>query len=375
MSVYEYILWGSVALVAYAYFGYPVAVALLSRAVGRRTAKGPSLPSVTVIVAGYNEEAVIGKRLQNLIDSDYPKDRLEVIFGSDGSTDSTVAEASAFERCGVRVLVFNERRGKVSVLNDCVKAAKGEILVFTDARQTFDRGAIRALVENFADASVGAASGELMLSGASGFGSSFAAYWDYEKAVRRAESGIDSVIGVTGAIWALRKGLFEPYPADIILDDLYQPLRVVLKGYRVVFEPGARAFDVAEKAAGGEIRRKARTIAGNWQVFATMKGVLNPVRNRAFVQLVSHKLLRVLVPFLLAAAFGANLALAGSQFYRVLLLAQAAFYGLCLLSVAAPPRAAARVLKLFSAFTILNFSAIVGFVRYFTNSQGVIWKR
>ena len=370
----ETVFFGSAGLIAYAYFGYPLAISVLRRFAKKRVHKKETLPKVSFIIAGYNEEKVIAAKLRNVLALDYPENRLEVIFGSDGSTDETVKIARSFEAKGMKIMEFKERRGKVSVLNDAVAAATGEILVFSDSRQLFEGAALRSLVAPFSDPDIGAVSGELMLGvAASGFGSSMVTYWNYEKSVRKAESDIDSVIGVTGAIWAIRKGLFEPYPPETILDDLYQPLRVILKGYRVVFEPAAKAFDEASRAPGQEIRRKARTIAGNWQIFLGMKGVLNPFRNRAFFQLVSHKLLRVMVPFLLAAAFMSNLFLAGEPLYRLLLQAQAAFHGLCLLSVLVPFRVSA--LKVFSAFTILNYSAVVGFFRYITNSQEVIWKK
>ncbi len=372
MIAAEYIFWASAGLFIYTYMGYPALMGAWKALFGKKVKKGSYLPSVTVVIAGYNEEASIGRKLRDILAQDYPADRLEVIFASDGSSDRTVEVARSFG-ARVNVLEFKQRRGKVSVLNDSVKIAAGEVLVFSDSRQTYDRGAIKALAACLNDPQVGAVSGELMLkSKTAGFGPSVASYWEYEKKVRRAESETGSVIGVTGAIWAMRRSLFEPYPPDTLLDDLYQPMRVVLKGYRVVFEPGARAFDEASSSRMHEIRRKVRTIAGNWQIFLRMEGVLNPFANRSFFQFVSHKLLRVLVPFFLAAALASNLALSGEPLYRATLYAQAAFYALCVLSVVLP---ASRAFRLFSAFTILNYSAVAGFIKYFSNSQEVLWKK
>ena len=285
--------------------------------------------------------------------------------------------ARRFEKKGVVVLHHDGRRGKVSAINDAVLAAEGEILVFSDCRQRFDRSAVRALVENFNDPAVGAVSGELFIATAGGGTgkTSLVSYWDYEKTVRKAEAAFGSVMGVTGAIWAIRRSLFEPYPQATILDDIYQPMRAVLKGYRVVFENGAKAYDSASKRTKDEIRRKVRTIAGNWQVFFSMKGLFNPWRYRAVLQFVSHKVLRVLVPFFLLIAFVANLFVMDEFLYRILFDCQAIFYMLCLASVgAASFGLRSGLISLFHVFTVLNYSAVAGFVNFITGRQGVLWK-
>lgn len=373
----EFILWASLALCAYTYIGYPLVLKVVAALFARGVRKGPIEPAVSFIIAGYNEEATIAAKLENTLGLDYPSGRLQVIFASDGSTDSTVMIARRFENKGVVVLHHDVRRGKVSAINDAVRAAEGEILVFSDCRQRFDRYAVRALVGNFNDPAVGAVSGELFI-GTAGVGTgktSVVSYWDYEKTVRKAEASFGSVMGVTGAIWAIRRSLFEPYPQATILDDLYQPMRAVLKGYRVVFEDGAKAYDSASKKTKDEIRRKVRTIAGNWQVFFSMKGLFNPWRNRAVLQFVSHKVLRVLVPFFLLIAFVANIFLMDEFLYRVLFYCQALFYMLCLASVGAA-RFGLRSgpISLFHVFTVLNYSAAAGFVNFITGRQGVLWK-
>lgn len=368
-------LWVSLALCAYTYIGYPLIARVLAALFARGVRKGPMEPLVSFIIAGYNEESVIAAKLENTIGLDYPAGRFQVIFASDGSTDSTVTMARRFEDKGVVVLHNEGRRGKVSAINDAVSIASGEVLVFSDCRQRFDSSAVRALVENFNDPSVGAVSGELFI-GLTGDGkASKASYWEYEKSVRRSEAAFGSVMGVTGAIWAIRRSVFEPYPANIILDDLYQPMRAVLKGYRVVFENGARAYDVASKRTKDEIRRKARTIAGNWQVFFSMRGLFDPRQNRAVFQFISHKVLRVLVPFFLLVALTANIFLIDQFLYRVLFYSQVLFYGLCLASVgAANFGLRSGVISLFHLFTVLNYSAVAGFVNFITGRQGVIWK-
>lgn len=371
----ELILWVSLALCAYTYIGYPLVLKVMATFFARGVRKGSGEPVVSFIIVGYNEEAVIAAKLENTLSLKYPLDKLQIIFASDGSTDSTVMIARRFEDKGVVVLHHEGRRGKVSALNDAVLVARGEVLVFSDCRQRFDPLAVRALVENFNDPVVGAVSGELFIGSAGEGKASTASYWEYEKSVRKSEAAFGSVMGVTGAIWAIRRSIFEPYPQAIILDDLYQPMRAVLKGYRVVFESGARAFDEASKKTKDEIRRKVRTIAGNWQVFFSMKGLFNPWQNRAVFQFVSHKVLRVLVPFFLIIAFTANIFAIDQSLYRILFYSQVLFYGLCLASVgAASIGLRSGLISLFHVFTVLNYSAVAGFVNFITGRQGVIWK-
>lgn len=371
----ELILWVSLALCVYTYIGYPLVLRVMAVFFARRVRKGSGEPFVSFIIAGYNEEAVIAAKLENTLGLDYPSGRLQVIFASDGSTDATVEIARRFEGKGVVVLHHEGRRGKVSAINDAVNIARGEILVFSDCRQRFDGNAVRALVGNFNDPDVGAVSGELFIGPAREDKTSTVSYWEYEKTVRRSESAFGSVMGVTGAIWAIRRSIFEPYPQATILDDLYQPMRAVIKGHRVVFESKARAYDEASKRTKDEIRRKVRTIAGNWQVFFSMKGIFNPWRNRAVFQFVSHKVLRVLVPFFLVVAFAANAFLIDQPLYLSLFYCQALFYALCLASVgAANLGIRSGVVSLFNVFTVLNFSAVAGFVNFITERQGVLWK-
>lgn len=371
----ESILWVSLALCVYTYIGYPLVLRVMAALFARGVRKGPIEPFVSFIIAGYNEEAVIAAKLDNTLGLDYPSGRLQVIFASDGSTDATVEIARRFEGKGVVVLHHEGRRGKVSAINDAVNIAKGEILVFSDCRQRFDGNAVRALVEDFNDPDVGAVSGELFIGPVKEGKTSTSSYWEYEKTVRRSESAFASVMGVTGAIWAIRRSIFEPYPQATILDDLYQPMRAVLKGHRVVFESKARAYDEASKRTKDEIRRKVRTIAGNWQVFFSMKGLFSPWQNRSVFQFVSHKVLRVLVPFFLVVAFAANAFLIDQPLYLSLFYCQALFYALCLASVVATNLGIrSGVVSLFNVFTVLNFSAVAGFVNFITGRQGVLWK-
>src|SRR3989475_9148219 len=236
------LFWVSLLILGYTYLGYPA----ILRAWAMLRSRPPRLrngePSVSVVVVAYNEAERIGARLENLLSLDYPGNRLEIILASDGSTDGTVEKARAYEREGVTVIAFGARRGKPAVLNDLILKAQGEIVVLADARQRFDAGALRALLGPFADPQVGAVSGGLILTDnaegtTAGEGVGF--YWRYEKFIRWSESCVDSTVGATGAIYAIRRDLFEPIQEDTILDDVLIPMRIARKGYRVLFEPRA----------------------------------------------------------------------------------------------------------------------------------------
>ena len=373
------IFWAALALLAYTYVGYPLLIGAWSRIHPRPVRRGGVEPTVSILLAAYNEEREVAARIRNLLDLDYPRHRLEILVASDGSRDATLERATAFEGAGVRVLGCPERRGKPAALNALARRARGEVLVFTDARQRFERGTLRALVADFADPDVGAVSGELILVAdpdRGSVGEAVGIYWRYEKWIRRAESRVHSTVGATGAIYAVRSGLFRPLPEDTLLDDVLVPMRVVAQGSRVVFESAARAYDRAAATATQEFARKARTLAGVFQLFARHPWVMDPLRNRLFFQTVSHKGLRLLTPLALAAALVANLLLLQSPFYRSCLAAQMAFYAAALAGhTRRDRRDRLPLLSLPYLVCVLAWAAVVGFVRFARGRQAVTWKR
>ena len=373
------VFWLSLALLAYVYFGYALVASL--RAALRPTPhrQAPIEPHVSVILSAHNEGPRLAARIDNLLALDYPKDRLEIVVGSDGSSDDTVDRARAYGKRGVKVRPFPERRGKPALINALVPVVSGEIVVFADARQRFDRDALRALVANFADPAVGAVSGELILAAnrdtaAAGQGTAF--YWRYEKFLRASESRVDSTVGATGAIYAIRRELFEPIPEDTILDDVLLPLRIVRRGYRVIFEPRARAYDQVSATAREEFARKARTIAGTFQLFARERWLFNPLRNRLWFETISHKALRLTIPVLQVLLLVANLALAHVWPYSWFLAAQLAWYAAALLGCARRRgRRSLMIVSIPHTICLLSWATIVGFVRMATHSQAVTWER
>lgn len=337
----EILFWASVLVVAYVYAGYPLLLVLWS-AVARRPVRRSAhdrpheWPAVSVVVAAHNEGARLPARVSNLFAQDYPGP-LEIIVVSDGSTDGTGA-ALAHVADRIRLIEL-PRGGKAVALNAGVEAARGDILVFADARQRFAADAIRHLVSTFEDPDVGGATGELVLDSESRpedtestVGDGVGLYWRYEKWLRRHESRIRSTLGATGAIYALRRTLWEPLPPATLLDDVLAPMRAALAGKRIVFEERARAFDRVASNGAAESRRKTRTLAGNYQILALEPRLLVPFVNPVWLQYASHKIGRLLVPWALLAALITSVWLAREHWiYAMALIVQLGFYGLAAL--------------------------------------------
>lgn len=371
------IFWCSVACLAYTHVGYPLLLWVWSRLRERPSRTEPIEPMISVLVVAYNEASRIEARLDNLLALDYPRERLEIILASDGSTDDTLSRVQRYRGPGFRFVAYSRRRGKASALNDLIPQARGEIVVLADARQRFAPDAVRELVKHFADPGVGAVSGELVLvngPGGPAVGEGVGFYWRYEKLIRRSESRIDSTVGATGAIYALRRELFEPVPPDTLLDDVLVPMRIVRRGRRVLFDPAALAFDYAAPTAEAEFARKVRTLAGNFQLFTRAPWLLNPRVNRLWLQTLSHKACRLLSPFCLAAVLASNLTLLEDTFYRLTLAGQLALY----VAAAAghllrDSGRKSRLLGVPYAFCLLNWAVVIGFLRFINGRQRVTW--
>jgi cellulose synthase/poly-beta-1,6-N-acetylglucosamine synthase-like glycosyltransferase len=359
------LFWSSLGVVAYTYAGYPLLIASLARLRPRGVRGAAIEPTVTVVLAAHNEEATIARKLDNLLALDYPAEKLQIVVISDGSTDQTDQIVEGYrERCHDLVLERLERPGgKAAAINRGMQRARGEVVVFCDARQRVHEGALRVLVPLFADPQVGAVSGELVLEGEKGPG----VYWAYEKLIRSAEGRVDSVVGATGALFAIRRHLFAEIPANTLLDDVFTPMQIVLQGYRVLFEPGAKVYD-RETDLSGEFARKARTLAGNYQLIQSLPQLLNPLKNRLFLQFVSHKLLRLLCPYALCTLLASNIVLVatgapGWPLYVGTLAGQLTAYGMALKGALAGEKAG-RLARVSHTFVVLNAAAVEGLRRY-----------
>ncbi|MCM8775343.1 MAG: glycosyltransferase family 2 protein [Candidatus Omnitrophica bacterium] len=367
--------WMIAAAIVYTYLGYPAILAAARRLCTRRASKGPYEPSVSIIISAFNEEKVIERKLTNLLALEYPETKLEILVGSDGAIDLTDMIVSKFHTPRIRFFRFVQNLGKPHVLNALVKEARGEVIVFTDSRQEFEPRAVRALVENFNDPAVGCVSGELHFRnvGTSGVSRGMNAYWRYEKFLRKAESDIHSMLGATGAIYAIRKNLYPELPVDILVDDMYIPLAIVAAGYRAVFDHEAEAYDETSEEGSQEFTRKVRTLTGNYQVFQRLPHLFDPFRSPVAFQLFSHKLLRLMAPFALILLFAINAALAGEPFYAFFLAGQIAFYGIAGLEVLAKTKRGIAFVPY--TFCLLNAAALMALVRFLTRPQTAAWKQ
>ncbi|MDN5865159.1 MAG: glycosyltransferase family 2 protein [Gammaproteobacteria bacterium] len=382
MSLVELLFWIGIGVLAYTYAGYPLLIRLASllrpRPVG--SADSPAeLPLVTVLVIAYNEEARIVERVRNLLASDYPPERLQILIASDGSGDATAQRACANGSRRVEVVEFPERRGKSAVLNELIPRARGELVVLSDVRQRFEPAAIGVLVQAFRTPDTGAVSGELMLerrSAQSEIREGAGFYWRYEKFIRRSESRVDSTVGCTGAIYAIRRALFQPIPESTILDDVLIPMLIARQGCRVRFESRARAYDDVPATARGEFTRKVRTIAGNFQLFRLQPWLLNPLRNRLWIQTVSHKAVRLLSPLCLCAVLALNVLLVAAPVYRYLLVAQGAFYAAAALGYGTRHMNwRPFFLSVPGTFCLLNAATVIAFVSLLRGRQSVTWDK
>lgn len=309
------LFWFAFFLVAYTYVGYPLLLALVGLVRRNPPRRAPFAGSFSFVLSVHNEEGNLRRRLEEL--SAYIRATGlsgEIVLVSDGSTDGTVALARSFEADGiVRVLERSEKQGKAVALSAGCLDAKGEILVFADARQRWADDTLARLLENFADLSVGAVSGDLVLETAPGVMAGVGLYWRFEKWLRKKESSIYAQVGVTGAVSACRRELFQPIPPGTLTDDVFWPLRVAMRGYRVVHDERALAYDRLPEKPRDEFRRKVRTLAGNFQVLRMLPASLLPWKNPVWLQWVSHKLLRLVVPWALIVLLVSNVVLVASQ--------------------------------------------------------------
>jgi poly-beta-1,6-N-acetyl-D-glucosamine synthase len=364
------LFWLCFAVVSYAYFGYAILLWLQVRLHGRPILQRPLTPSVSIIIAAHNEEANLPPKLENLRLLDYPQDRLQVVIASDGSTDRTATILR--EATHIFPVILPESNGKAHALNEAVKNATGEILVFLDTRQLIEPDAISELVSCFADSTVGAVSGELLLE------TSFKApaqdglgiYWKIEKAMRKLESASGSVVGVTGAIYAIRRELYTEIPRGTILDDVFVPMHVARMGKRVVFQPLAIARDRLFSEKGKEFSRKVRTLTGNYQLLRLAPWLLSPA-NPLLFRFVSHKLLRLLVPLLLILMLVAS-AISSGPFYQAVFWLQILFYILAAFGTLSPSTKKFKLVGIANTFVMLNAAAALAFCN-FVAGRNKVW--
>lgn len=373
------IAWGifvfSILLVVYTFIGYPVLLFLRARYHPRPVLRGEIEPNITFVIAAHNEERLIRRKLENIFASDYPAHKVEVIVVSDGSTDKTNEILASYPDGRLRTIRLPKRTGKAVALNSAVQEASGEIVVFTDTRQLLEKSAVRSMVSNFADLSVGCVSGALMLgnindaAGITGEGLK----WGLENKIREWEGQANSVVGALGAFHAARRSLLVPLPVDTLLDDCYEPLQIVRQGYRTIFDHRARAWDDLITTGPQEFRRKVRTLTGNYQLIRQAPWLISR-SNPVLLEFVSHKLCRLILPLAFLGVLISGFFLPGPAF-RILSYAQLAAYGLGTIALMRPNLGRLTLLAdIARTFVLMNAAATLAFVNFIRNNDQV-WSR
>jgi poly-beta-1,6-N-acetyl-D-glucosamine synthase len=370
----------SLLFVFYTYAGYPLVLIFAARFFKKPVNKKEIYPNVSMLIVAFNEAWVMRKKIENCFTLDYPTEKLEIVVATDGCQDDTNKIVAEYASRGVKLYAYPERKGKLAVVNRTIPLLSGEIVVFSDARELFHPDAIKELVWNFNDPRIGAVSGELVLTARKEevVSKSLQLYWKYEKRLRKREGEISACVGATGAIYAIRKALFRVLPDDIVLDDVAIPLQVVVQGYRVIFERLARAYDDVSSTSQQEYGRKARTLAGNFQILFNLGKLFHYNFRNNFVLFAyfSHKVTRMLLPLFFILFFISCLFIPG-WFFKVIFIAQLIFYILALIGVYIERHDLKHyfIFNAPSVFCTIHFAIISGFWRYITKHQKITWER
>jgi cellulose synthase/poly-beta-1,6-N-acetylglucosamine synthase-like glycosyltransferase len=367
----------SLFMLFYVYLGYPILVFLFSIIKNRKVKKGAHEPHVTILITAYNEEASIESTLKNKLALDYPKEKVEIIVISDGSTDKTDEIIKQYKRQGVRLLRQEPRAGKTSALNMAVPKAKGEILVFSDANSIYATDALNKLVQNFSDPNIGYVSGKMIYTNPEGttIGDGCTAYMKYENYLRRFETKICSIVGVDGGVDAVRKSLYQPMNPDQ-LPDFVLPLKVVEQGYRVVYEPEAILKEASLKSSKDEYRMRVRVSLRSLWALSDMRNLLTFTGSKLFTwQLWSHKVLRYLCFVFLLGAYIVNLALwTEAPFYKFFFILQNLAYAGALLSpIMEKTGLSFKLIYILNYFVLLNLAAAHAFIKFLLRQKQVMW--
>ena len=369
------VFFASLIGILYTYVAYPVLMWMLARLRPRPWKSAAITPSVSVVLAVHNGAELLPGKIRHLLNLDYPKIK-EIVIVSDGSTDGTAELLAGDLDPSIHPIVIEEHGGKAVAVNAGLAQATGDVILFVDIRPDIAPGAIQQLVGNFADPTVGCVSGNLKLRQEGHDATSAAVggfYWRYEQWIRMCEAITDSPVGVYGGFYAIRRELAVRMPAGVILDDMYQPLSIIRQGYRSVVDPKAFVFDMWPKKVEGEFHRKVRTLAGNFQLFEMAPWTLSP-RNRVWFQLLSHKVMRLIVPYLLILMLIASIRLSfGSPFYTAFAVLQIAGGVLAIAGLRVRIPLFHSVAAAAGALLVLNAAAVVGLYK-FLFTPGPLWK-
>ncbi len=381
------IFWVSLFIIFYTYVGYGILLFFIIKILRIFRKKKAfdlnyKLPSVTIIVAAYNEEYCIEEKITNTLFLDYPKDKVHYIFITDGSTDKTPEIISKYN--SIQLMHKPERTGKIVAVHRAMNEVKSEVVVFTDANTLLNKKALINICRHFQDPSVGAVAGEKRVqiddSGDATAGEGF--YWKYESKLKTWDSELFSVVGAAGELFSVKTSLYIPVPVDTLLDDFMISMLIAQKGYRIIYEPNAYATENASANTKEELKRKVRIAAGGIQSFLRLTSLLNPIKHPLLsFQYLSHRILRwTITPFLMVFCFFLNwyivIGLNGDVKYYVVLAGQVLFYGFALLGWIMQSRSIK--VKLFFIpyyFCMMNYAVFAGIKRYMNSNQSVLWEK
>jgi len=371
------LVWVSLGMLFYVYMGYPLLLALVGLVSRRRPAGLQHFPTISVLIAAYNEEASIQKKIEQTLALDYPADKMEIIVLSDGSTDRTDEIVTNFNDPRVHLLRAPQRKGKTNVQNLGAQAAQGEVLIFSDATTVYHPLALQYLACNFADPRVGAVSGRYQYfdpEGKSPTGMGMIAFWNYENFIKMMQSRIRTITGCCGCIYAVRHTAYTALRPEVI-SDLVQPLWAIQKGYRVVFEDRALAYEETTKSSAEEFSMRVRVITRGMRGILSVPDLLRPAKyGWISFQLISHKVLRWMVPLFMLLLLAGSAALWNQPGYRLLLLLQCAFYAFVLLTLIVPVHRVWRPLGIPLYFCTVNAAALCSVFEVLRGRKYVVWQ-
>ncbi|WNM57920.1 glycosyltransferase family 2 protein [Candidatus Nitrospira allomarina] len=372
------LFWVAFVAVLYTYFGYPFLVWVFARIRPRPIKQETIFPSVSMVIAAYNEEKVIGAKMVNTMALAYPEGQLEIIVVADGSTDQTVSIAQSYATQGITVLYRPLRQGKTAALNHAVSSAKGEIIFFSDANTLYEPTVIQKIVRNFHDPSVGGVSGRkvILKDSARQTSQGETAFWNYEGWLKSEESHLGSIVGADGEIFAIRKSLFSSMPPSIVHDDMFLSLKIVETGFRVIYEEEATSAEYSSKTLHDEFFLKVRYASAGYQILSEFRSMFLPPKTIFAFQFISHKLFRWLIPFFLLAMLLAS-AVIPSLWYQSLFWGQIFFYLAAVLGwVLMEKLGQTNIFYVPLYFCMGNAAALYGFFRHFFSAgQTSLWRK
>jgi len=383
----ELLFWISLFIVFYTFIGYGILLFIIVKI--RRILKGKkeeiynedTLPTVTLVVAAYNEEGIIEEKIKNTLLLHYPKDKINYLFVTDGSNDATPEIIRKYQQ--IQLMHSPERKGKVAAIHRVMPGITSEVVVFTDANTFINEDALVKICRHYNDPSVGCVSGEkrVQIEEASDATAGEGFYWKYESKLKAWDSELYSVAGAAGELYSIRTALYEAVPLDSIIDDFMISLLVIPKGYKIMYEPAAYAIETSSENTKEELKRKIRIAAGGMQSIIRLRQFFNPFPNPVFsFQYISHRVLRwTVTPFCLILTFLLNLPLAlhnNGAIYKLLFVGQFFFYVLALLGwLVERKQVRIKILFIPYYFCLMNYAVIAGIIRYFSKKQSAAWEK